>query len=75
MSKLDSAKEELGWLKVVFAVLVAIDASLIAWVSQTYRTANGVLIAVALIAVALLTAFGVWINRAAYRKIRELENL
>jgi hypothetical protein len=31
MSRLDSAKEELGWLKVVFAVLVAIDASLIAW--------------------------------------------
>ena len=45
MSKLDSAKEELGWLKVVFAVLVVIDASL------------------------------VWVNRLAYRKIRELENL
>jgi 4-hydroxybenzoate polyprenyltransferase len=75
MSKLDSAKEELGWLKVVFAVLVAIDASLIAWVSQTYTTASGVLVGVAIIAVALLTAFGVWINRAAYRKIRELENL
>jgi hypothetical protein len=34
MSKLDSAREELGWLKVVFAVLVAIDASLVAWVHE-----------------------------------------
>jgi hypothetical protein len=38
-------------------------------------TASGVLVGVAIIAVALLTAFGVWINRAAYRKIRELEHL
>jgi hypothetical protein len=27
MAKLDSAKEELGWLKVLFAVLAALDAS------------------------------------------------
>lgn len=75
MSKLDSAKEELGWLKVVFTVLVAIDASLIAWISQAYRVANGVLVAMAIAAVALMTALVVWINRLAYRRIGELENL
>jgi hypothetical protein len=39
MSKLDSAKEELGWLKILFAVAVAIDTSLAAWISQAYETA------------------------------------
>lgn len=57
MSKLDSAKEELGWLKVVFAA------------------ANGVLVAMAIVGVAVLTAFVIRLNRLAYRRIRELENL
>ena len=75
MSKLDSAKEELGWLKVVFAVLVIIDASLIAWISQAYGTAHGLVMALACVAAVVLTAFLVWVNRLAYRKIGELENL
>ena len=29
MSKVDNLKEEIGWLKVVFAILVAIDISLV----------------------------------------------
>jgi len=33
MSKVDGIKEELGWLKVVFAILVAIDVSVVAWVA------------------------------------------
>ena len=75
MSKVESIKEELGWLKVVFAVLVAIDVSLVAWVAQNYNLANDVLVVVAIVAVAVLTAVIVWVNRLAYRKIRELENL
>jgi len=75
MSKVDGIREELGWLKVVFAVLVAIDVSLVAWVAQNYNAANGVLVVVAIVAVATVTAVVVWVNRLAYRKIRELENL
>jgi hypothetical protein len=75
VSKLDSAKEELGWLKVVFAVLVVIDASLIAWVSQTYASAHAVLVALAIIAAIALSGILVWLNGLAYRRIRELENL
>ena len=40
MSKADKLKEEIGWLKVVFALLVATDISLIAWLSQNYATAG-----------------------------------
>jgi len=75
MSKVDGIREELGWLKVVFAVLVAIDVSLVAWVAQNYSAANGVLVVAAIVAVAVLTVVVVWVNRLAYRKIRELENL
>ena len=75
MSKVDGIREGLGRLKVVFAVFVAIDVSLVAWVAQNYNTANGVFVIVAIVAVAVLTTVVVWVNRLAYRKIRELENL
>jgi len=75
MSKLDSAREELGWLKLLFAAAVAIDTSLVAWLSQAYNTAIGILLVLAVVAIAVLTAAAIWINRLAYRKIRELENL
>lgn len=75
MSKVDGVREELGWLKVVFAVFIAIDVSLVAWVAQNYNATNGVLVVVAIVAVAVLTAVVVWVNRLAYRKIRELVNL
>jgi hypothetical protein len=75
MSKLDRLREELGWLKVVFAVSAAADASLVAWLAQAYPTATTTLVVVAIAAAACLSAFLVWINHAAYRRIRELENL
>jgi hypothetical protein len=33
MSRGDRIKEELGWLKLVFGVLVAIDVSLVGWLA------------------------------------------
>ena len=75
MAKLDSAKEELGWLKILFAVLAALDASLIAWVSQAREGTNEIWLAMACTGIAALTGIGLWINRSAYRKIREMETL
>ena len=75
MAKLDSAKEELGWLKVLFTLLAALDVSLVAWISQTYGTARNALLFVAMAAAALATVLVIWINHAAYRKIRELRDL
>ena len=40
MSKADKLKEEIGWLKVVFAILVAIDISLVGWLAQNYDVAS-----------------------------------
>ena len=31
MAKIDKLKEEIGWLKVIFAILIVTDISLVAW--------------------------------------------
>lgn len=75
MAKLDRIREEIGWLKLVFGVLVAIDASLIAWIAHNYATAEQSLLAMALLGACSLSGAILWINRRAYRRIEELEDL
>jgi hypothetical protein len=40
MGRLDELKEDLGYLKIVFGILVTLDASLIAWMASNYKTAD-----------------------------------
>ena len=75
MPKLDKVKEELGWLKVMFAIAVATDLSLMAYLIQHYKiqeiyfsVANG-------IAILLVTITVVIINKIAYKKIDEIGEL
>ena len=75
MSRAERIKETLGWLKVVFAALVAVDISLIAWLAQNFQDAEDVLVVLAFIAVVCTTAAIVGVNHAAYKRIAELENL
>ena len=80
MSQAECIKELLGWLKIVFAALVAIDVSLIAWLAQNFRTADAVLVVLVVIAVACITAgivgaFHLLNWHAAFRSIAQLENL
>ena len=35
MARIDKIKEEIGWLKVIFAISIATNISLIAWLIQT----------------------------------------
>jgi hypothetical protein len=35
MSKVDQIKEKVGWLKLVFGALIAIDVSLLGWLAHT----------------------------------------
>jgi len=75
MSKADRIKEGPGWLKVVFVALVAVDVSLIAWLTQNLQTAGSGLVVLTIVAVACATAAIIGINHVAYRRIAELENL
>lgn len=75
MSKADRLKEEIGWLKVTYAILAAIDVSLVAWFAQNYATAVNVLLILCTAAITLVTVVIAWANRIAYRRLAELEDL
>jgi hypothetical protein len=75
MARLGRIKEEIGWLKLVFGALVAVDASLLGWLAQNYGNANSVLLLVGISATMVLTGAIVWVNGTAYRRIQKLEEL
>ncbi len=75
MAYIDKCKEEIGWLKIVFAISTATDISLIAWVIQNYGKARPILLMIGTFGVLLLTALTIWVNRVAYQKINQLEEL
>ena len=75
MSQIDQIKEQIGWLKVVFGGLIAIDVSLLAWLAQNFRTAYFSLIVLSVIAVAGTTIAIVGVNHSAFRRMAKLEKL
>jgi prephenate dehydrogenase len=75
MAMLEGTKEELGWMKVVFAVSAAIDASLIAWLAQKHDREDTVIVVFGYIAALALAVHIVSMNLLAYRRIRELKAL
>jgi len=70
----ESLKEEIGWLKVVFGVLVAIDASLLGWLAQNYATAGRLLVLAGAAVTVAVTFVVVRVNRLAYRRIEQFED-
>ena len=72
-SKTDRIKEELGWLKIVFAIFVAIDVSLMAWLAQNYDELSQVLTVCGFLGVVFVTSVVVWVNQAAIKRFKELE--
>ena len=74
MPRVDRIKEEIGWLKVAFAMAVALDASLIAWLSQNYDKAPPVIVGSGLLAALALAVFVVYVSRLTYRRLKELED-
>ena len=75
MAHIDKLKEEIGWLKIIFAILIATAISLAAWVIQNYGKANRVLTIGGAAAVLLIITIIIWINSVAYQKIDKLEDL
>jgi len=75
VAKLDRIKEEIGWLKVVFGILVATDISLLAWLAEKFASAPRVQVIMSLVAVVIVTGATVWINHLAYNRIKQLEDL
>lgn len=73
MSKTDRIKEELGWLKIVFAIFVATDVLLMAWLAQNYSDLSLVLMVSGFLGVVFVTSVVVWVNQTAIKRFKELE--
>lgn len=75
MSKESKIKEEIAWYKAIFIVLAAIDASLLAWFAQNYKTATTFILIICFIAVIVISAGIVIINKTIFKNINKLEDL
>ncbi len=73
MARIDHLKEEIGWLKVVFGILTAIDIPLVGWLAQNYANASPFIVIPGLLAAAVLTGGVVRVNGVAYDRMRQLE--
>jgi EamA domain-containing membrane protein RarD len=74
MPRAERLKEEIGWLKVVFAVAVALDATLVGWLAQNYDTTSTALLIAGVVAVVALALVVACATRLAYRRLEELED-
>ncbi len=74
MAKIDRIKEEIGWLKVIFGALVAIDASLIGWLTQNYSTATTATVLGAIVAATVAMVGIVLLQFLVYSRLEKLEN-
>jgi len=75
MGKIDKQKELIGYLKVVFSILVAVDLSLVAWVFKHTNDAPVYYLYASAIIVVLITGGIIGINRFILAKIDELEDM
>ena len=75
MPKIDKIKEQIGWLKVVFALLFATDLSLIAYLFNNLEVLNGIKIVLVLIGLFFVTLGMLYVIKVAMQKIDSLEDL
>ena len=74
MERNNKLKEEIGWLKVIFAMSIATALSEGAWVLQNYGKATQVLLILNTLGALIFMFISIGINRVAYRKINQLED-
>ena len=75
MSETDKTKEEIGWLKLLLGLLVAVDVPLVAWIVGHFNTASHSLLLVAVILAFLFACVIIAINYYAYWAIKKLGEL
>jgi len=75
MSRSEKIKEQIGWLKVVFGILTAIVVSLIGFIATSYKTVEPVILISAFALIVLLSFVIIIVNKKAFDKMDELEEL
>ena len=75
MGKIDKEKEAIGYLKIIFSILVAIDVSLVAWIFKNSDIIEGIKLIVPSIIVLLITIALIVANKVILKKIDKLEDI
>jgi uncharacterized membrane protein len=75
MTKIDSAKERVAYLKVWLGIFVVTIISLIGWLVSNYATAKLLLVVLDIVAILILIVAILLTHREINRKIDEMENL
>jgi len=75
MAKIDEIKEIIGFLKVLFATFVALDVSLVAWISKNYLNNSFEMNIVTLFLIFLFSLGIVSSVKAILNNIRKLKDL
>ena len=75
MSEIDKIKEEIGWLKIVFGLLIVTDISLLGWIARNIFQIHSLVLFVAIIIVALITWIIMVINQRVYKALDDLGDL
>jgi len=75
VSKLDVAKEKIAYLKLWLGIAVVTDISLVGWLLSNGRSASGLMVTGALLAIVSITYAALMIHRHIERKMDALEDL
>lgn len=75
MSKTERLKEEIGWYKVIFAILIATIISLLSWFAQNYKSEDILLLGFCLVSIIFIVIAILIINRRVFLCLDKLEEL
>jgi len=75
MSKNEKIKEQIGWLKVVFGILSAVLVSMAGWLAANYNKSDENLVIITLGLIVFTAILIMMVNRKAYIKMDQLEDL
>ena len=75
MSEIDEIKEFIGYLKVIFALVLATTIGLISWLVQNYQSADKLLLYADVLLVMVLVITLILINRKILSDIKRLKEL
>ena len=75
MSKSDKIKEQIGCLKVVFGILTAVVVSLVGFIATSYKQADHLILSMAFVLTIFLLLAIIIVNKKAFSKMDELEEL
>ncbi len=75
MSEVDEIKEFIGYLKVIFALILATTVGLISWLVQNYNSTEKLLVCADILLIIILIIALILINRKILSDIRRLREL